>query len=61
MMAEYKVWSRDVCLLMPGQFANTDFNGEIDYAPLQKFGPIGKWEWSDLMTENWAWKEAVSL
>ena len=47
-------------LLMHGQLANPDFDGEIDYSPLQIFGPTGKQEWSNVMTGNWAWEQAVS-
>ena len=60
MLAEYEVWFRDPHLLMRGQLANQDFNGEIDYSPLQKFGPTGKREWSNVMSGNWVWKQAVS-
>ena len=60
MTAEYEVWCRDLRLLMSGQLANPDFDGEIDYTPLQTFGPTGKREWSNVMTGNWAWKQAVS-
>jgi len=42
MMTEYGVWCHDVCLVMHGQLANPDFNGEIDYTPLQRFGPTGE-------------------
>ena len=42
------------------QLANPDFNGKIDYTPNQVFGPTGKQEWSNVMTGNWAWKQAVS-
>ena len=45
---------------MCNQLANLDFDGEIDYSPLQIFGPTGKQEWSNVMTGNWAWKGAVS-
>ena len=60
MVTEHEVWCHEVCLLMHGQLANPDFDGEIDYSPLQIFGPTGKWEWSNVMTGNWAWKQAVS-
>jgi len=60
MITEYKVWCHDVHLLMHGQLANLDFNGKIDYSPPQTFGPTGKQEWSNVMTGNWAWRQAVS-
>ena len=60
MVMEYEVWCRDVHLLLRNQLAHPDFDGEIDYSPLQIFGPTGKREWSNIMTGNWAWKQAVS-
>jgi len=60
MTTEYEVWCRDVRLVMRSQLANPDFKSEIDYTPLQMFGPTGKREWSNVMTGNWAWKQAVS-
>ena len=35
MTTEYEVWCRDVCLLIRDQLANPDFDGEINYSPLQ--------------------------
>ena len=60
MITEYEVWCHNVCLVMRGQLANPDFNGEIGYTLLQIFGPTGKQEWSNIMTGNWVWKQAVS-
>jgi len=60
MTTEHEVWCRDVRLLIRDQLANPDFDGEIDYSPLRAFGPTGKREWSNFMTGNWAWKQAVS-
>ena len=56
MVMEYEVWCCDVHLLLRNQLAHPDFDGEIDYSPLQIFGPTGKREWSNVMTGNWAWK-----
>ena len=60
MMTEYEVWCCDVWLLMHSQLANPDFDGKVDYSPLQIFGPTSKREWSNVMSGNWAWKQAVS-
>ena len=60
MMTEYEVWCHDVQLLMPSQLANPDSDGEVNYSPLQIFGPTGKQEWSNVMSGNWVWKQVVS-
>ena len=60
MTTEHEVWCRDVRLLIHDQLANPDFNGKIDYSPLQVFGLTGKREWLNFMTGNWAWKQAIS-
>lgn len=59
MTADYDVWHRNPRTVMRNQLANPDFNDEIHYAPFQAFGKDGKREWKDLMSGNWAFKQAV--
>ncbi|KAF8874025.1 hypothetical protein BD779DRAFT_1613609 [Infundibulicybe gibba] len=58
MLAEYEVWYRDIRELIRYQLSNRQFNNQIDYAPLQEFGPDGERTWSNLMSGNWAWQQA---
>jgi hypothetical protein len=60
MLAEYEVWHRDPRTVLHQQLANPDFKGEIHYAPFQETDANGERRWQDLMSANWAWKQAVS-
>lgn len=59
MTSEYEVWHRNPHTVIRNQLANPDFKDDIDYAPLQEFQENGKRRWTDLMTGNWAWNQAV--
>jgi methionine synthase II (cobalamin-independent) len=43
---------------MENQLGNPDFTKEMDYAPKQVFKD-SKRQYIDLMSGNWAWKQAV--
>ncbi|KAF8889238.1 hypothetical protein BD779DRAFT_1611042 [Infundibulicybe gibba] len=55
---DYEVWFRDPRMVMRSQLSNPDFKDEIDYSPLQEFGPDGQRLWTNLMSGNWAWQQA---
>jgi hypothetical protein len=57
--AQYEVWFRDPLLVMEGQIGNPDFVNDIDYAPKRVVDEQGKRQYSDLMSGNWAWQQAV--
>jgi hypothetical protein len=59
MTTEYEVWHRDPRMVIRNQLANPDFKDEIDYAPYQEFDEKGKRRWTNLMSGNWAWSQAV--
>ena len=59
MLAEYEVWHRDPRTVLHQQLSNTDFNGGIHYAPFRETDANGQRRWQDLMSANWAWKQAV--
>jgi hypothetical protein len=44
---------------LEGQLGNRDFKTELDYSPKQVFGKNGKWQYSDFMSGNWVWDQAV--
>jgi Plavaka transposase len=54
----YDVWHRDPHKVIEDLLANSDFDGSFDYVPYQEF-ENGKRRWSDFMSGNWAWKQAV--
>ena len=54
----YKVWFRNPLHVMENQLGNPDFKNEIDVAPKRIF-KHGKRQWTDLMSGNWSWIQAV--
>jgi hypothetical protein len=60
MEAEYEVWFRDPRTVIRNMLANPDFDGEIDFAPLQEFDDDGERQFQDFMSGDWAWQQAVS-
>ncbi len=61
MLTEYDVWCRNPQTVIRNQLSNADFEGEIDYAPKQEFGVHGERRFSDFMSGNWSWIQAVSI
>lgn len=59
MTATYEVWYCDPLVIMEKQLANPDFCGEIDYAPKLIYND-GMRQYTDFMSGDWAWREAVS-
>ena len=59
MSASYEVWFCDPLKVMEDQIGNWDFGKEVDYAPKQVFSQTNKWQFSDFMSGNWAWKQVV--
>jgi hypothetical protein len=60
MKKAYEVWYRDPRQIVHNILANEDFDGEFDYTPFREMKD-GKREWSDFMSGNWAWNQAVNL
>ena len=59
MTAKYDVWYRDPLLSMEQQLGNPDFTNDLDFAPKQIFDEDNKHQYTDLMSGNWAWEQAV--
>ena len=57
----YDVWFRNPLEVMEAQIGNCDFKGKIDYAPKQVLGKDGKRQFTDLMSGDWSWEQAVSI
>ncbi|KAH6901585.1 hypothetical protein BKA70DRAFT_1157797 [Coprinopsis sp. MPI-PUGE-AT-0042] len=57
---KYEVWFRDPLQVMESQLANPEFKGKIDYAPKRVFRKE-KRQYEDLMSGNWAWRQADAL
>jgi hypothetical protein len=54
----YEVWFQNPLHVMENQLGNPDFKNKIDYAP-KRIYKLGKWQWTDLMSGNWSWMQAV--
>jgi hypothetical protein len=54
---ELNTW--DVLKVLKQQIANPELNGKFDYVPYREFNNKGDWVWSNLMSAQWAWTEAV--
>ena len=59
MEAEYDIWYRDPKELIHNLILNPDFKDEFDYAPFHEYID-DKHCFQDLMSGDWAWKQAVS-
>lgn len=60
MTRTYELCARDTRQVLQQQFSNPDFKDQIDYRPYKQFNQAGKRVWSNLMSGDWAWKQAVS-
>ena len=56
----YKVYCRDTLAVYRSMLSNTDFNGQFDYTPYREFVGPQKRQWKNLMSGDWAWRQAVS-
>ena len=55
----YEVWFRDPLKIVEAQIANKDYARKMDYVPKQMFSRAEKRQYSDFMSGNWAWEQAV--
>lgn len=60
MTTEYELCARNSRTVLHQQLGNVDFKDKIHYAPYRQFDAKGRRVWSDLMSGDWAWKQAVS-
>jgi hypothetical protein len=58
MTEQYEVWHRDPRQVVHQLLSNPEFNGHFDYTPHRQFEDNQR-RWSDFMSGNWAWKQAV--
>ena len=60
MIKEYTVYYHDPLTVIRNMISNPSFNGQFDYSPYMEF-ENDLWQWSDVMSGDWAWKQAVSF
>ena len=58
MDASYEVWFRSPFQVLEGQISNPEYNDMMDFMPKQVCRK-GKCQYTDLMSGNWAWNQAV--
>ena len=58
MNESYEVWFRSPLQVLEGQIANPEYENMMDFAPKQVYHK-GKRQYSDLLSGNWAWDQAV--
>lgn len=59
MTQEYQAWFRDPVQILRNMVSNPDFRDEFDYTPYQEYDNQGKHRYKDLMSGDWAWRQAV--
>jgi hypothetical protein len=59
MTQEYQLCTRDVRQLLHHQLGTSAFKDHVDYVPYRQFNHSGGRVWSNLMSGDWAWKQAV--
>ena len=58
MSKEYTVYFHDLLSVVRSMISNPDFRGQFNYAPYREFED-GKRRWTDVMSGNWVWDQAV--
>ncbi|KAF8200135.1 hypothetical protein BJ912DRAFT_1126700 [Pholiota molesta] len=61
MTQTYELCTRDSRKLLQNQLATTEFANQFNYKPYRQFDHQGKCVWSNLMSGEWAWKEADTI
>jgi Plavaka transposase len=61
MTEEYVLITRNIRHLLYEQIACTDFDGHWDYAPFMEFDRAGNRVWTNIMSGDWATKQAVRV
>jgi hypothetical protein len=59
MTKKFELVTRDICHVLREQIACTSFDGHWDYLPFRDFNGAGDRVWTNLMSGEWAAKEAV--
>lgn len=59
MTQTYELCTRDSRVVLHNQLSATEFKDNINVAPYRQFSNKGVRIWSNLMSADWAWKQAV--
>ncbi|KAJ7483082.1 hypothetical protein B0H11DRAFT_1205027 [Mycena galericulata] len=58
MTQDYQLCTRDIRKLLHNQLGTAAFKDSVDLVPYRQFNHGGKRVWSNLMSGDWAWKQA---
>lgn len=58
---EYDIWYRNPKAIIKNMLANPDFDGDFDYVPYREHDQHEKRRYSDFMSGNWVWEQAVGF
>ncbi|KAK7685478.1 hypothetical protein QCA50_011342 [Cerrena zonata] len=58
---DYTVYTRNSLTVMQNMLASEDFVNSFDYAPYEEYTAKNKRTWSNLMSGDWAWKQADKI
>ncbi|KAF7359961.1 hypothetical protein MVEN_00723000 [Mycena venus] len=61
MTQTYEICTRNLLDVLHHQLSTTSFKDHVDMVPYQQFNHSGKRVWSNLMSGDWAWKQANVL
>jgi hypothetical protein len=61
MTETYELCTHNSWLVLHNQLAALEFKGKTNYVPYWQFDGKGRHIWSNLMSADWAWRQAVSL
>jgi hypothetical protein len=59
MQESYELNVRDILSVFEEQMASKEFDGQFDYMPYEEYDQEGSHVYSNLMSGNWAFREAV--
>jgi hypothetical protein len=59
MTETFDLCARDSQVVLHNQLASSEFKGNTNFVPYQQFDRKGRRVWSNLMSADWAWKQAV--
>lgn len=59
MTEEFELCTRDARVVLHQQLATAEFHDKFDYTPHRKFDKKNSRVWSNLMSGDWAWTQAV--
>jgi hypothetical protein len=60
MTQTYELYTRDTLEIARAQLGSEEFRGKLNYTPYRQFNKQGQRVISNLMSGDWAWKQAVS-